>query len=67
MNQDSGMTLTSLRVDGGMTNNDLLMQLQADLIGMNVGMSIHRFISFDAWLRCRTEHITLVFVASLHF
>jgi len=41
MNQDSGMTLTSLRVDGGMTSNNLLMQLQADLIGIDVGMCVH--------------------------
>jgi len=41
MNQDSGMTLTSLKVDGGMTNNNLLMQLQADLIGIDVGMYVH--------------------------
>ena len=38
MNRDSGMTLTSLKVDGGMTSNNLLMQLQADLVGIDVGM-----------------------------
>jgi len=40
MNQDSGMMLTSLKVDGGMTSNNLLMQLQADLIGIDVGMYV---------------------------
>uniref|UniRef100_A0A8C6NP97 Probable glycerol kinase n=1 Tax=Nothobranchius furzeri TaxID=105023 RepID=A0A8C6NP97_NOTFU len=32
MNQDSGVPLTQLRVDGGMTGNRLLMQLQADIL-----------------------------------
>jgi len=41
MNQDSGMMLTSLIVDGGMTSNNLLMQLQADLVGINVGMFVY--------------------------
>lgn len=36
MNKDCGSTLTDLRVDGGMTANALLMQLQADLAGVNV-------------------------------
>ena len=34
--QDSGLTLASLRVDGGATANDFLMQLQADLLGAPV-------------------------------
>lgn len=33
---DSGIELTSLRVDGGMTANDTLMQLQADILGAEV-------------------------------
>ena len=37
MNQDSGMTISLLKVDGGMTPNNLLMQLQADLAGVTVG------------------------------
>lgn len=36
MAADSGVTLTELRVDGGMTANDLLMQVQADLLGVDV-------------------------------
>ena len=40
MNQDGGMALTSLKVDGGMTSNNLLMQLQADLVGIDVGTYI---------------------------
>ena len=39
MNQDSELPLASLRVDGGMTVNDLLLQLQADLLGITIGMS----------------------------
>jgi glycerol kinase len=36
MVSDSGVDLTELRVDGGMTHNDLLMQFQADLLGVDV-------------------------------
>ncbi|MCR2813665.1 glycerol kinase GlpK [Microbacterium sp. zg.Y1090] len=33
---DTGAPLTELRVDGGMTRNDLLMQFQADILGIPV-------------------------------
>src|SRR3954462_1366113 len=36
MNQDSGVALESLKVDGGMVANELLMQFQADLLGVPV-------------------------------
>jgi glycerol kinase len=36
MQADSGIALTELRVDGGATQNDLLMQFQADLLGVPV-------------------------------
>jgi glycerol kinase len=36
MNADSGVALTSLKVDGGMVVNDLLMQFQADVLGVPV-------------------------------
>jgi glycerol kinase len=36
MAADSGVDLHELRVDGGMTHNDLLMQFQADLLGVDV-------------------------------
>ena len=36
MNADSGVELTSLKVDGGMVYNDLLMQTQADVLGVPV-------------------------------
>lgn len=36
MSDDSGIDLTELRVDGGASENDLLMQLQADLLGVPV-------------------------------
>jgi glycerol kinase len=36
MNADSGVDLESLKVDGGMVGNDLLMQFQADLLGVPV-------------------------------
>lgn len=36
MGQDAGVPLTELRVDGGASRNDLLMQLQADCLGVPV-------------------------------
>jgi glycerol kinase len=36
MNADSGVTLTALKVDGGMVYNDLLMQFQSDVLGVPV-------------------------------
>ncbi|HYJ20176.1 MAG TPA: glycerol kinase, partial [Burkholderiales bacterium] len=36
MHADSGIAVTELRVDGGATQNDLLMQFQADLLGVPV-------------------------------
>ncbi len=36
MNADSGVPLKALKVDGGMVQNDLLMQFQADVLGVPV-------------------------------
>jgi len=36
MNADSGVALTALKVDGGMVFNELLMQFQADILGVPV-------------------------------
>jgi glycerol kinase len=36
MEQDSGVTLKGLRVDGGASANSLLMQFQADILGVEV-------------------------------
>ena len=36
MQRDSGIRLSSLKVDGGAAANDLLMQMQADLLGVPV-------------------------------
>jgi glycerol kinase len=36
MESDSGVPITELRVDGGASRNNLLMQLQADLLGIPV-------------------------------
>ncbi|MCP3800429.1 glycerol kinase GlpK [Allokutzneria sp. A3M-2-11 16] len=36
MNADSGVPLTSLKVDGGMVVNETLMQFQADILGVPV-------------------------------
>ena len=37
MIKDSGISVSALRVDGGMIDNKLLMQLQADIAGLDVG------------------------------
>jgi glycerol kinase len=36
MQDDSGRPLTALRVDGGAAQNDLLMQFQADVLGVDI-------------------------------
>ncbi|SKA64323.1 glycerol kinase GlpK [Desulfobaculum bizertense] len=36
MNRDSGVPLTSLKVDGGMVRNELLMQFQSDVLNVPV-------------------------------
>ena len=51
MNQDSGIPITSLQVDGGMTANSLLMQLQSDLAGVPVGKCRTSKLYFE--LRCK--------------
>ncbi|HYC61103.1 MAG TPA: glycerol kinase GlpK [Thermoanaerobaculia bacterium] len=52
MRLDSGIALTELRVDGGASTNDLLMQLQADLANIPV-------------IRTRTSEITALGAAYL--
>jgi glycerol kinase len=36
MQQETGIAIKSLRVDGGATANNLLMQFQADILGVEV-------------------------------
>lgn len=36
MAKDSGVALKALQVDGGLTNSDVAMQIQADILGINV-------------------------------
>jgi glycerol kinase len=52
MRADSGIALTELRVDGGASANDLLMQMQADFAGIPV-------------LRARMSEITALGAAYL--
>ncbi|MFI7440497.1 glycerol kinase GlpK [Nonomuraea indica] len=40
MRQDSGVALDVLRVDGGVTANDLCMQIQADVLGVPVSKPV---------------------------
>ena len=44
MIKDSGVKLSSLKVDGGMTQSSLTLQIQADLIGIPVGQNLSHFI-----------------------
>lgn len=37
MNKDSGINLKMLQVSGGMSQNKLLLQMQADFLGIPVG------------------------------
>jgi glycerol kinase len=37
MESDSHTRLKSLKVDGGMVQSELLLQIQADLLGITVG------------------------------
>lgn len=50
MVKDSGTKLTTLQVDGGMTVNNLLMQLQADLTGISVGIYKFNLFILDMYL-----------------
>jgi glycerol kinase len=36
MEKDSGTTLNALSVDGGMSNSDVSMQIQADILGLEI-------------------------------
>jgi len=40
MEIDSGITLAALKVDGGAVKNNLLMQFQSDILGVNVDRPI---------------------------
>ncbi|OMJ29494.1 Glycerol kinase [Smittium culicis] len=49
MNKDSGTELKVLRVDGGMTNSDLAMQIQSDILGIKVVRpQMHETTAFGA-------------------
>lgn len=58
MNQDSGIPLTQLQVDGGMTSNRLLMQLQADILCIPVGeIYLLLFVSAPLLKRFELNHV----------
>ena len=49
MERDAGITLAELRVDGGATASDLLMQFQADILGVPVVRSkVHETTALGA-------------------
>jgi glycerol kinase len=55
MEADAALTVTSLRVDGGLTGSSALMQLQADLLGVPVEVSAEpeSTVMGAAWLALR--------------
>lgn len=67
MSTDSGVTLRSLRVDGGASQNDLLMQIQADFLGVDIirskwvestalGAAFMAGLSVDVWTDLEQLH-----------
>lgn len=38
MESDSNLKITSLKADGGLSNSEVLMQIQSDILGKEVGM-----------------------------
>ena len=41
MNLDAKSSISELKVDGGMTKSDLLLQIQSDILGVNILRNIH--------------------------
>lgn len=61
MVKDSGTKLMTLQVDGGMTVNNLLMQLQADLTGISVGIYKYFFvIASKLFIRICSKNIKII-------
>ncbi|OWZ84658.1 glycerol kinase GlpK [Natranaerobius trueperi] len=68
MKKDSGLELKSLRVDGGASKNDLVMQFQSDILGSNVerpeniestarGVAFLAGLAVDFWTRDDIEKL----------
>ncbi len=55
MNKDSGIKLKELQVSGGMSNNKLLLQMQADLLGIPVGNSNNLFEKMTSLKKAESE------------
>lgn len=49
MARDAGVRLKDLRVDGGMTQNNLLLQLQSDILGIPIS-NVQAFKAFQYFL-----------------
>ena len=67
MNQDSELPLNSVRVDGGMTENKLMLQLQADILGIKMGIATlilyyHHPYTVGSWL-IHVDHVYHVLLA----
>lgn len=61
MSLDCSLPLSKLLVDGGMTNNDLLMQTQADLCGKPVGKrhkkNLSHFLNYSFFTLLMHPHL----------
>ena len=56
MSKDSGKTVSKMAVDGGMTVNNLMMQMQADFANATI----------DAFIRSQDQGIGAAIAAGLH-
>lgn len=56
MNKDCGVPISKLLVDGGMTNNDFVIQQQADLCGIPVGEYFFLSLFLIATAREKSEN-----------
>lgn len=61
MSLDCGYPLSKLLVDGGMTANDFLMQMQADYCGIPVGNAIFGAHQHHAVSKCVAQLSTVEF------
>jgi glycerol kinase len=61
MNKDSRTNLKMLQVSGGMSKNKLLLQIQADYLGIPVGMSM-----LDVILYIRPSSAVITFQLKLN-
>ena len=69
MAREVGVHLESLRVDGGLTNSDVLAQLQADILGIPISNYRHYYFSMknhdNNWMNCVPERPSMTETTAL--